>query len=319
MKKLVISILFLISTFTVFGQSMETYAFVERDSTLYLDVYKPEISRPDKASVVSLFGGGFISGTRRDKHQKEVVKALTDKGFTVICIDYRLGMNNKQKEEEYNTLFTIDKRFKYCIDVAVEDCAAAVAWVVSHADEIDIDPTKIVLTGASAGAITVLQMDYCRANSLPEASAIPEGWKPAAVVPYAAGIMCKRKNLHYDTDPAPTMLMHGKKDKIVTYKSFGIPFHAKLFGSKKIDKCMRKQDIPHWFISFTGIGHEVAGWLPSSVELFCAFVDQTLAGRVTNLNATMTDTTLVPTKWTKMGVFGLYREKAREKEKNKQK
>jgi len=306
MKQLFFFVVILSSTINIFGQSKETFAFVERDSTLYLDVYKPEVCRPDKAAVVSLFGGGFISGTRHDKHQQDVAKVLTERGFTVICIDYRLGMNDKNKAEEYNTLLNVDRLFKYCIDIAVEDCSSAIAWVVSHADELDIDPTKIVLTGASAGAITVLQMDYCRANALPEASALPDGWMPAAVVPYACGIMCKRKDLHYDTAPAPTMLMHGNKDKLVTYKSFGIPFHAKLFGSKKVDKHMRKQNIPHWFITFTGIGHEVAGWLPSSVELFCAFVDQTLAGRVTNLTATMTDTTLVPTKWTTMGLFDLY-------------
>ena len=179
--------------------------------------------------------------------------------------------------------------------------------MITHAEELNIDPAKITLTGSSAGAITVLQLDYCRANGLEPASALPKGWKPAAVIPYAGGVMCKKKDLKYKTDPAPTFLMHGTKDKIVNYKGFGLPFHSKLNGSKTIDKKMRKQNIPHWFIRFEGIGHEVASWFPGSVDLFCSFVNLSLSGRVSSLDATMTDDTLKPTEWTTMGLMDIYK------------
>ena len=119
--------------------------------------------------------------------------------------------------------------------------------------------------------------------------------------------MCKPADLKYETDPAPTLLMHGTKDKIVAYNEIGIPFHPKLFGSKAIDRKMKSLDIPHWFIRFEGIGHEVASWFPGSVDLFCAFVNQCLSGRVSNLDATMTDEVLQPTEWTNMTVFQLYK------------
>ena len=119
--------------------------------------------------------------------------------------------------------------------------------------------------------------------------------------------MCRKRDLNYATDPAPTLLMHGTKDKIVAYKRFGVPCHAKLFGSKSIDKQMKKQDIPHWFIRFEGIGHEVASWFPGCVDLFCAFVNQSLSGRVSSLDATMSDSKLQPTEWTNMNVFDLYK------------
>lgn len=289
------------------AQTKTTYPFVERDSTLYLDVHKPAVARADKAAVLAVFGGGFIVGKRDDNYQTALADSLVKRGFTVISIDYRLGLKNKDKVEEYSGFFNIDDLFQYCIDIATEDCAEAIAWTVNHAVEIDIDPSKIVLTGSSAGAITVLQLDYCRANGLPEASVLPEGWKPAAVIPYAGGIMCRKRDLKYDTPPAPTMLMHGTKDRIVNYKSFGLPFNPKLNGSKTLDKKMRKQDIPHWFIRFEGIGHEVASWFPGSVDLFCAFVNQTLAGRVSSLDATMTDSKLQPTEWTDMSLFELYK------------
>ncbi|MBR4148170.1 MAG: alpha/beta hydrolase [Bacteroidales bacterium] len=293
------------------AQEKTTYPFVERDSTLYLDVYRPTVQRADKAAVITVFGGGFIIGTRDDKLQQTTAELLVERGFTVISIDYRLGLKDQAMVEKYQGLTKLDKLFQYCIDIATEDCAEAVAWVCAHAEELDIDPSKLVLEGCSAGAITVLQLDYCRSNGLKQAAALPEGWKPAAVVPYSGGVMCRKSELKYATEPAPTMLMHGTKDKIVAYNSFGIPFHSKLFGANKVSKAMDRQGIPHWIIRFEGIGHEVATWLPGSVDLFCGFVDQAISGRVTHLDATMTDSKLQPTEWTDMGVLKMYKQSSK--------
>lgn len=290
-----------------FGQTKTTYPFVERDSTLYLDVHQPAVARADRAAVLSVFGGGFIVGKRNDSYQTALADSLVNRGFTVINIDYRLGLKDSVMVAKNSHLMDLDKLFQYSIDIATEDCAAAVKWVVEHADEIDIDPTKIALTGSSAGAITVLQFDFCRVNGWPQAAALPEGWKPAAVISYSGGVLCKASDLKYKTNPAPTLLLHGTKDKIVAYNEFGIPFHPKLFGSKTIDRKMKNQDIPHWFIRFEGIGHEVASWFPGSVDLFCAFVNQCLSGRVSNLDATMNDEVLQPTEWTNMNLFQLYK------------
>lgn len=289
------------------AQTKTTYPFVERDSTLYLDVHQPAVKRADKAAVLSVFGGGFIVGKRDDSYQTALADSLVKRGFTVINIDYRLGLRDSVMVADNSRLLDMDDLFQYCIDIATEDCAEAVKWVVEHAKELNINPERIALTGSSAGAITVLQLDYCRANCLPLVAALPEGWKPIAVIPYAGGIMCRKSDLWYETDPAPTLLMHGTKDKIVAYKSFGLPFNAKLFGSNTIHERMKKQNIPHWFIRFEGIGHEVASWFPGSVDIFCAFVDQTLAGRITSLDATMTDSELQPTQWTNMSLFELYK------------
>ena len=284
----------------------KTYEFAKRDSALHLDVYKPENPRQDRAAVIALFGGGFFSGARNNREMKQVAQALLERGFTVISIDYRLGFQDKEMVASHSSLFKLTDLFQYCIDIATEDCAAAVAWTCANAGMLDIDPSKIILTGSSAGAVSVLQMDYCRANSLKQASVLPQGWKPAAVIPYSGGIMCHKRELKYKTAPAPTMLMHGKKDKIVNYKSFGLPLSSKLFGSKKINKAMNRQDIPHWFISFEDVGHEVAIWLPGSTDLFCSFVDMALAGRTTTLEADITDSDLKPAKWAQMGILQLY-------------
>ncbi|MBR4392007.1 MAG: alpha/beta hydrolase [Bacteroidales bacterium] len=306
-KIFIAATILLLCSLSMMAQEKTTYPFVERDSTLYLDVHRPAIARPDKAAVLSVFGGGFIVGKRDDNYQTALADSLVKRGFTVINIDYRLGLKDSVMVASHSRLLDADDLFQYCIDIATEDCAAAIAWVVTHAEEINVDPSRIALTGSSAGAITVLQLDYCRANGLPQSSVLPEGWKPAAVIPYSGGVMCRKRDLKYDTPPAPTLLLHGTKDKIVAYKSFGLPFHAKLLGSKTIDKKMNKHGIPHWFIRFEGIGHEVASWFPGSVDLFCAFVDQALAGRISSLDATMSDSELKPTRWTDMSLLELYK------------
>ncbi len=288
------------------AQKKETFAFVERDSTLYLDVWHPAQPRPDSACVVALFGGGFVVGERNDELQIKIAQQLTDRGFVVVSPDYRLALKDTALVNRHKKLTQMNDLFQVVIDMATEDCAAACAYVVAHAKEMGVNPQRIVLTGCSAGAITVLQLDYCRANGLPAASVLPEGWKPAAVAPYAGAVMCKGKP-KYKTQPAPTMLMHGTKDKIVAYKRFPPVLSHALWGSDTMFKRMKKQGFPVWIVRYEGIGHEVASFLPGSVDFFCGFVNQVFTGRVTTMDATMRDAKLVPTKWTNMNVFDIYK------------
>lgn len=305
--KYTVSLLLLLALVSpAFAQQKQSYIFIERDSALYLDVHSPEVQRSDKACVIALFGGGFVMGERDNELQLDIARQLTARGFTVVSPDYRLGLKDTAKVGSYKGLSGIQNMFQWVIDMATEDCAAAVAWVVAHAGELNINPERIVLTGCSAGAITVAQLDYCRANGLKPASGLPEGWKPAAVVPYSGAIMCKGKP-RYKTPPAPTMFMHGTKDKIVAYKRFPSLLSHALYGPATLYKCFKKQGFPVWIVRYEGVGHEVASFLPGSVDLFCGFVEQVFNGRVTTMDAVMRDTKLVPTKWTKMNVIDLYK------------
>ena len=306
MKRYILICIALLLPLTGVAQQKKSYRFVERDSTLWLDVWKPDVPRPDKACVVALFGGGFVQGTRDNELQTAIAQMLTARGYTVVSPDYRLGLKDTVMLKKYGKATKLQTLFQWVIDIAAEDCAAACAWVVNHAGELDVNPDRMVLTGSSAGAISVLQMDYCRANALPLASVLPTGWKPAAVVPYAGAVMCKGKP-RYKTPPAPTMLMHGTKDKVVAYKRFPhVSSHA-LWGANTVFKAMKRGGFPCWIVRCEGIGHEVASFLPGSVDLFCGFVEQVFNGRVTTLDATMRDSKLLPTEWTNMTVIDLYK------------
>ena len=305
MKKTLL-LLLLAGSLVAAGQTKQTFQFVQRDSALFLDVWTPAQPRPDSACVVALFGGGFVVGNRDDEYQTAVAKVLTERGYYVVSPDYRLGLKDSAMVASHSSLSKVRTLFQWAIDIATEDCAAAVAYVLQHASELGISKNHIVLTGCSAGAVTVLQLDYCRANGLPQASLLPQGWMPAAVVPYAGAVMCKCKP-KYASQPAPTMLMHGMKDKIVNYKRFPPVLRHALYGAATVYKQQRKAGYDCWIVRFENVGHEVASWLPGSVDLFCGFVEQAFAGRHSSLDATMTDSKLNPTKWTTMNVFDIYK------------
>ena len=116
----------LLFSLTAPAQTKTTYPFVERDSTLYLDVHSPIVTRADKAVVISVFGGGFITGRRNDSYQTALADSLVKRGFTVINIDYRLGLKDSTMVASHSRLLDIDDLFQYCIDIATEDCAEAV-------------------------------------------------------------------------------------------------------------------------------------------------------------------------------------------------
>ena len=284
----------------------KTYVYAQRDSSLFLDVYKPANPREDKACIVILFGGGFYLGSRDNYYIKQSAEPLVERGFTVIPIDYRLGFRDKELVAGHNTLFKYTALFRQCIDMAVEDCSDAIAWICSNADMLGINTDRIVLTGNSAGAVTVLELDHARANSEPIANTLPQGWMPAAVVPYAGGLLCRKKDLKYKTPPAPTLLFHGTKDKIVSYKTFGMPFQPKIRGANKIDKVMDKQNFNHWTIRCEGNQHEVSCWLPGSTDIFCSFVEMAFDKRPSILDATLNEADIPTNRWTGKNIFDLY-------------
>ena len=207
------------------------------------------------------------------------------------------------------TLLKTQRVFRDAINITASDAAAAIRYICSHASEWNIAKNRIVLCGSSAGAIGILQLDYCRANALPPAAELPADWKPAAVVAYAGAVYADGGKPKYKSDPAPTFFLHGDKDRIVNYKKFPPVLRSGLYGPKKLHRVFEKNSYPHWFFVFEGIGHEVASLFVVMDNEFNAFVDKSLKQRKMFYDATVRDSKVVPTKWTKMGVFDLYKGK----------
>ncbi|WP_298200434.1 alpha/beta hydrolase [Novosphingobium sp.] len=106
-----------------------------------IDIYAP--TRPETGGlrpvIVFLYGGSWRSGTKDG--YGFVGRALAARGFLVAIPDYRLV-----PEVRYPAF--------------VEDGAAAVRWVRTHAAEWGGDPDRLVLVGHSAGAYNAAMLAY---------------------------------------------------------------------------------------------------------------------------------------------------------------
>lgn len=101
---------------------------------LTLDLHLPAVA---KAPVVLfVHGGGWRVGSRRvftpTMSEAESFERITDAGFAVVSIDYRLS-----GEAHY--------------PAQLEDVAAGLDWVRSHGVEYGLDASRVVLWGESAG------------------------------------------------------------------------------------------------------------------------------------------------------------------------
>lgn len=94
-------------------------------SQCMLDMYYPKGAK-NFATIIWFHGGGITGGT------KEIPKALTEKGYAVIGVEYRLSP--KVKAPAY-----------------IEDAAAAVAWAFQHIASYGGDPNLLFVSGHSAG------------------------------------------------------------------------------------------------------------------------------------------------------------------------
>lgn len=302
MKK---SLLFIVCVLLIgTSYALQTYTYLTRDTLqLQLDVYKPAHPRPDHACVVYLFGGGFYQGTRNSQQSQNICQAFADKGFVTVSIDYRLYLRQPRSKFMLLDAWMI---MDTAISWAVADCSEAIAYLCHHASQLSIDPSRIILTGSSAGAITVLQTDYCRANSMPQAAALPEGFKPAAVIPYAGAILCPTNSFRYLTPPAPTCFFHGTADKIVNYDGLVCSFGIMLYGSNRLAKLFQEKNYSYWILRYKDRGHEMAPAQPYTIDIFCAFVDALFENRLMQCDATCVDKRIPRTFWSGKTLIDLY-------------
>ena len=251
-----------------------TYMFEKRDDgELFLDVYSPaegsetSIDGKAKPTILFMFGGGFIQGQRDDASYHKWFKMLTDNGFRVISIDYRLGLkgSNKVGVAQVNVL---DKAIHW----AVEDLFSATNYIIKNADQLDVDPSNLVISGSSAGAISVMQAEYELCNKTKWAAVLPEGFKYAGVMSFSGAILSREGELDYARMPAPTLMLHGTADELVNYKQIKF-FNLGFFGGGKLVKRFEKLGFDYNMYHFVGYGHEIAGSMETTFDLQMKFIE----------------------------------------------
>lgn len=252
-----------------------TYMYERRDTCdLFMDVYNPAEGSEDtfmgvrKPTVVFMFGGGFIQGTRDDKSYNSWFRMLTENGYRVISIDYRLGLKGATKVgvAQVNLL---DK----AIHMAVEDLFCATNFIIENADQLGVDPSAIVISGSSAGAISVMQAEYEIANRTSWASVLPQGFNYAGVMSFSGAILSRKGKVKYQTTPCPTLMLHGTADKLVPYKQIAF-FNLGFFGGGKLVKRFQKFGYDYNMYHFVDYGHEIAGSMYSTLDLQLDFLEK---------------------------------------------
>ena len=95
-----------------------------------VDLYLPRGADGPTPVLLYIHGGGWVGGSK----EGNVLRLLPwlEMGWAVANIEYRLGEVS-------------------LAPAAVEDCLCALRWVMRNAEDYNIDPSRIVVTGNSAG------------------------------------------------------------------------------------------------------------------------------------------------------------------------
>ena len=267
----------------------ETFMFAEKDSLkLYMDVYYPAdgseatVDGVNKPTILYVFGGGFKVGERNSPTARNWFRLLTDEGFTVVAIDYRLGLKDKEGMGSLKDVYN-------AIQMAVEDLYSATKYIIDNAVEVDIDPSSLVIAGSSAGAITVLQAEWQLCNRMGSAEMLPLNFRYAGVMSFAGAIYSKKGTVGYQRDPAPTLLFHGTADRIVTYKQ--IKFLNQAFqGSKVIARVFRNNGYDYCIYRYKGNSHEIAAAMSETFPEQLAWLNLNIIGKQKRtVDATVSD------------------------------
>lgn len=95
-----------------------------------LYIFEPENKVDDGPAVYWIHGGGYILGSGKDP---AFIADWMTLGCTVISVDYRIAPEHP-------------------FPAGPEDCHAGYLWTVANASKLGIDPQRIAIAGASAGA-----------------------------------------------------------------------------------------------------------------------------------------------------------------------
>ncbi|MDP2338151.1 MAG: alpha/beta hydrolase [Bacteroidota bacterium] len=239
---------------------VETFTYAFKDSqSLDMDVYFPAFDNQAKrAMIFYVHGGGFSGGTRNEPGIQEFCKKLARHGYVVSSITYRL--TRKGTETGFGCdCAAIDKLNTF--NDAIEDLQDATFFMIKNRDKMGIDPQKIILSGSSAGAETVLNAAY----QPPYCYGLDSGPVSYAGVISMAGAVPDTSKI-YKESAIPSLLFHGTCDNLVPYATAphryckeSQPGYLILHGSYTITEKLKKLGTPFWFYTYCNAAHEIAG------------------------------------------------------------
>lgn len=288
----------------------ETCLFAQRDTCdLYLDIFRPSEGSETtfegraKPTIMYAFGGGFIMGSRVDDWTLEWFKLLNENGYTVVTIDYRLGMKGQKVGKGLKGTFQASELFYNAQQIGVEDVFSAVSFIDENKEELGIDPSNMVLSGSSAGAIIALASEFDIARGRTEG--LPEGFNFRGVMSFAGAIISLEGTPTFKNVPCPILLFHGMKDKAVAYNNLSF-FGKGLWGSVPMDRNLDKLKAPHRFYRIKNRTHDVAAYMIPMWEYEKEFLEQdVILGKGSIVDIVVDDPNLP--QWTDITLDKIYK------------
>ena len=133
-------------------------------STPSLEVFLPAPGQNNRAAVVVAPGGGLY-GLSINSEGREVARWLSEKGFTVFVLKYRLAPTGADGIREVSSQFETDPqgamaRVKQVLPYSVADGLSAVAYARRHARNYGFDANKVGFMGFSAGGAVTMGVGY---------------------------------------------------------------------------------------------------------------------------------------------------------------
>jgi acetyl esterase/lipase len=109
-----------------------TYCTSDDGTKLKMDIYPPQNAEAPAPVVVYVHGGGWMSGSKNDDIARTFFGELTQRGYLVASLNYRLAP-------------------KYLFPAQIEDVKCAIRHLRANAASYNLDPDHIGAMGGSAG------------------------------------------------------------------------------------------------------------------------------------------------------------------------
>ena len=193
----------------------------QQEQPLTMDLYLPDDGQTAlRPLLVLIHGGGFFCGDKTDMGFPEWARHFAAKGYVVASVNYRLGF------------LPTPAAVQQAGHRAMQDVDAAIRYII-HQQRYAADPRRVFVAGASAGAITALNIAFMDDEDIP-ACAAADGGRHAVSAgltePYAVravGNMWGAVSDPLILDNAPTAVIsfHSTGDPVVPYGK-GHPFEC---------------------------------------------------------------------------------------------
>lgn len=207
----------------------EVINFRGNTEKLLLDVYSPAgDSLKNRPVILWIHGGGFRIGN--DKSQRYIVTMASEfakRGYVCLSINYRVRTN--PKDDKPGTLTD-----------ALEDAMTGLNWLRNNAEKLNIDKTKIIVGGGSAGGRVAVNLCYKDQTET-------EKWDKSGIV----GLVDlwgspdqSWRMFEVDKNDTPAIIVHGTEDQSVLFAN-----------SEQLIKELKSSGVKYELVKIEGEGH----------------------------------------------------------------